>query len=51
MRIPAGATPGFLGEQTRSAYAAWQRMPGLTGLAADGLPGCSSLAELGARAG
>ncbi|MFH8798256.1 transglycosylase SLT domain-containing protein [Streptomyces sp. NPDC017936] len=48
--IPAGAT-GFFGEQTRSAYAAWQRMLGFTGPAADGFPGCSSLAELGARAG
>lgn len=48
--IPAGAT-GFFGEQTRSAYAAWQRMLGLTGSAADGFPGCSSLTKLGARAG
>ncbi|WP_219933708.1 transglycosylase SLT domain-containing protein [Streptomyces sp. NWU339] len=50
MDIPAGAT-GFFGEQTRSAYAAWQRMLGLTGSAADGFPGCSSLTELGARCG
>lgn len=50
MSIPAGAT-GFFGEQTRSAYAAWQRMLGLSGSAADGFPGCSSLAKLGARAG
>lgn len=48
--IPAGAT-GFFGEQTKSAYAAWQRMLGFTGSAADGFPGCSSLAELGAKAG
>ncbi|MCX4767906.1 transglycosylase SLT domain-containing protein [Streptomyces sp. NBC_01275] len=48
--IPAGAT-GFFGEQTKSAYAAWQHMLGFTGSAADGFPGCSSLAELGARAG
>ncbi|MEU0744163.1 transglycosylase SLT domain-containing protein [Streptomyces sp. NPDC006134] len=48
--IPAGAT-GFFGEQTRTAYAAWQRMLGLTGSAADGFPGCSSLVKLGARAG
>ncbi|MFG3028732.1 transglycosylase SLT domain-containing protein [Streptomyces sp. NPDC048253] len=48
--IPAGAT-GFFGEQTKSAYAAWQRTLGFTGSAADGFPGCSSLAELGARAG
>ncbi|MEU2281494.1 transglycosylase SLT domain-containing protein [Streptomyces sp. NPDC013178] len=48
--IPAGPT-GFFGEQTRSAYAAWQRMLGFTGSAADGFPGCSSLAALGARAG
>ncbi|MFE9621867.1 transglycosylase SLT domain-containing protein [Streptomyces sp. NPDC006527] len=50
MSIPAGAT-GFFGEQTRSAYAAWQRTLGFAGSAADGFPGCSSLAELGARAG
>ncbi|WP_406389667.1 transglycosylase SLT domain-containing protein [Streptomyces sp. NBC_00887] len=50
MSIPAGAT-GFFGEQTRSAYAAWQRMLGFTGSAADGSPGCSSLAKLGAKAG
>ncbi|MFI9824052.1 transglycosylase SLT domain-containing protein [Streptomyces sp. NPDC052013] len=48
--IPAGAT-GFFGGQTRSAYAEWQRMLGLTGSDADGFPGCSSLAKLGARAG
>ncbi|WP_318216558.1 transglycosylase SLT domain-containing protein [Streptomyces sp. SCL15-6] len=48
--IPAGAT-GFFGEQTRSGYAAWQRMLGFTGSAADGYPGCSSLAKLGARSG
>ncbi|MFM9700196.1 hypothetical protein [Streptomyces europaeiscabiei] len=50
VRIPAGATKSF-GEQTRPAYAAWQRMPGLTGPDADGFPDCSSPAELGARAG
>ncbi|MEU9591644.1 transglycosylase SLT domain-containing protein [Streptomyces sp. NPDC048219] len=50
MDIPAGAT-GFFGEQTRSAYAAWQRMLGFTGSAADGFPGCSSLAKLGAGSG
>ncbi|WP_159024486.1 peptidoglycan-binding domain-containing protein [Streptomyces scabiei] len=50
VRIPAGAT-GFFGEQTRSAYAAWQRMPGLTGPDADGFPDCSSPTRLGARAG
>ncbi|MGW7645228.1 transglycosylase SLT domain-containing protein [Streptomyces bobili] len=48
--IPAGVT-GFFGEQTKAAYAKWQRMLGLTGSAADGFPGCSSLAQLGARAG
>ncbi|MER7306659.1 hypothetical protein E5082_09715 [Streptomyces griseoluteus] len=48
--IPAGAT-GFFGEQTRSAYAEWQRKLGFTGSAADGFPGCSSLAKLGARTG
>ncbi|WRZ87958.1 transglycosylase SLT domain-containing protein [Streptomyces sp. NBC_01007] len=48
--IPAGAT-GFFGEQTRVAYAEWQRRLGLTGSAADGFPGCSSLTKLGAGAG
>ncbi|MFI8305073.1 hypothetical protein ACIF80_16760 [Streptomyces sp. NPDC085927] len=47
--IPAGAT-GLFGEQTRTAYVEWQRVLGLTGSAADGLPGCSSLAKLGAGA-
>ncbi|MGW2050295.1 transglycosylase SLT domain-containing protein [Streptomyces sp. NPDC001858] len=50
MSIPAGAT-GFFGEQTRTAYAEWQRMLGFTGSAADGFPGCDSLDKLGARAG
>ncbi|MFJ4427098.1 transglycosylase SLT domain-containing protein [Streptomyces bobili] len=50
IHIPAGVT-GFFGEQTKAAYAKWQRMLGLTGSAADGFPGCSSLAQLGARVG
>ncbi|MFE2581810.1 transglycosylase SLT domain-containing protein [Streptomyces sp. NPDC059378] len=50
LSIPAGAT-GQFGPQTRSAYAAWQRSIGITGSAADGFPGCSSLTKLGARAG
>ncbi|MFF0203310.1 transglycosylase SLT domain-containing protein [Streptomyces sp. NPDC005017] len=50
IEIPAGAT-GFFGEQTRTAYRKWQHMLGFTGSAADGFPGCASLAKLGARAG
>ncbi|MFH8974680.1 transglycosylase SLT domain-containing protein [Streptomyces sp. NPDC017890] len=50
MSLPSGAT-GFYGEQTKAAYAAWQRTLGLTGPAADGFPGCSSLKKLGERAG
>jgi peptidoglycan hydrolase-like protein with peptidoglycan-binding domain len=48
--IPAGAT-GVFGDETKSAYAAWQRKLGFTGADADGFPGCSSLTKLGPRAG
>lgn len=47
--IPAGAT-GFFGDETKSAYAAWQHKLGFTGADADGFPGCSSLTKLGSRA-
>ncbi|MEU6670065.1 hypothetical protein [Streptomyces sp. NPDC046727] len=49
-RIPAGATV-FFGPQTKSAYAAWQRLIDFTGSDADEFPGCSYLAKLGAQAG
>ncbi|WP_345033764.1 transglycosylase SLT domain-containing protein [Streptomyces sannanensis] len=48
--IPVGAT-GFFGEQTKAAYAAWQRNLGFTRSAADGFPGCVSLTKLGNKAG
>jgi peptidoglycan hydrolase-like protein with peptidoglycan-binding domain len=38
---------GYFGTQTVAAYAAYQRSLGYTGLAANGLPGATSLAELG----
>ncbi|BFU47604.1 peptidoglycan-binding protein [Krasilnikovia sp. MM14-A1004] len=38
---------GYFGTQTVTAYAAWQRSLGYTGLAANGLPGTTSLAKLG----
>jgi hypothetical protein len=38
---------GYFGTQTVSAYAAYQRLLGYTGLAANGLPGTASLTQLG----
>jgi len=38
---------GYFGTQTVSAYAAYQRSLGYTGLAANGLPGTTSLTKLG----
>lgn len=38
---------GYFGSQTVSAYAAYQRSLGYTGLAASGLPGTASLTKLG----
>jgi len=38
---------GYFGTQTVSAYAAYQRSLGYTGLAANGLPGTASLTKLG----
>jgi peptidoglycan hydrolase-like protein with peptidoglycan-binding domain len=38
---------GYFGTQTVSAYAAYQRALGYTGLAANGLPGAASLTRLG----
>ncbi|MFC9287257.1 peptidoglycan-binding domain-containing protein [Streptomyces sp. NPDC057052] len=48
--IPAGPT-GHFGRQTREAYAAEQRDQGIGGPAADGVPDCASLTELGRRGG
>jgi len=47
--IPTGAT-GLFDDETKSAYAAWQRKLGFVGTDADGFPGCSSLTKLGPRA-
>lgn len=46
--IPAGAT-GYFGDQTLSAYSAFQQSLGYSGADADGNPGCTSLTELGSR--
>ncbi|MGW5928490.1 M23 family metallopeptidase [Streptomyces anulatus] len=48
--IPDGAT-GLFGEQTKAAYAAEQAAQGYSGADADGVPGCTSLTELGRLAG
>ncbi|MGV9938528.1 peptidoglycan-binding domain-containing protein [Streptomyces sp. NPDC003401] len=48
--VPAGAT-GHFGPQTREAYAAEQRDQGIGGPAADGVPDCASLTELGRKGG
>ncbi|MEK2474348.1 transglycosylase SLT domain-containing protein [Streptomyces noursei] len=48
--IPQGAT-GVFDDQTRAAYAAWQRTLGFTDKQADGFPGCASLTKLGHQAG
>ncbi|CAN7490770.1 peptidoglycan-binding protein [Knoellia sp. LjRoot47] len=40
---------GHFGSVTRTAYAAWQRSLGYTGLGATGLPGKASLTALGAQ--
>lgn len=42
---------GHYGTTTVAAYAAWQRHLGYSGKAADGIPGKTSLAKLGARHG
>jgi LysM repeat protein len=42
---------GHYGTTTTAAYAAWQRRLGYTGRAADGIPGKTSLTELGERYG
>ncbi|WP_328875889.1 peptidoglycan-binding protein [Streptomyces sp. NBC_00287] len=48
--IPDGAT-GLFGEQTKNAYQAEQLAQGFQGTDADGIPGPTSLAELGRRSG
>jgi peptidoglycan hydrolase-like protein with peptidoglycan-binding domain len=45
--LSAGAVDGHFGTSTVSAYAAWQRSLGYTGLDANGIPGPTSLTRLG----
>jgi hypothetical protein len=45
------AFDGSFGTTTVTAYAAWQRKLGFTGKDADGIPGKSTLAKLGAKHG
>jgi peptidoglycan hydrolase-like protein with peptidoglycan-binding domain len=45
--LSPGAVDGHYGSSTISAYAAWQRSLGYTGIDANGLPGPSSLTKLG----
>ncbi|GGQ76925.1 peptidoglycan-binding protein [Couchioplanes azureus] len=45
--LAASAVDGHYGTSTRSAYAAWQRSLGFSGIDANGLPGATSLAKLG----
>ena len=45
--LAASAVDGHFGTSTITAYAAWQRSLGYTGLDANGLPGPTSLARLG----
>jgi hypothetical protein len=45
------ASDGSFGTTTVTAYAAWQRKLGFTGKDADGIPGKSTLAKLGAKHG
>jgi peptidoglycan hydrolase-like protein with peptidoglycan-binding domain len=45
--LTAGAVDGHYGTSTISAYAAWQRSLGYTGIDANGIPGPTSLTSLG----
>ncbi len=47
--LSKASADGHFGSTTVAAYAAWQRRLGLSGLAATGLPGKTSLIRLGAR--
>jgi peptidoglycan hydrolase-like protein with peptidoglycan-binding domain len=48
--LAAGSVDGHFGTSTVSAYAAWQRSLGYSGIDANGLPGPTSLTKLGAGA-
>jgi peptidoglycan hydrolase-like protein with peptidoglycan-binding domain len=45
--LASGSTDGHYGTSTVSAYAAWQRSLGFTGIDANGIPGPTSLTRLG----
>lgn len=47
--LAASAVDGHYGTSTRSAYAAYQRSLGYSGIDANGLPGATSLTSLGAN--
>ena len=49
--LDRGLADGHFGTATRTAYAAWQRRLGYSGADADGIPGKTSLAKLGAKHG
>jgi hypothetical protein len=49
--LASGYVDGSFGSLTVSAYKAWQKRLGYTGSAADGIPGQTSLAKLGAKHG
>lgn len=49
--LDPGLADGHYGTATRTAYATWQRRLGYSGTAADGIPGKTSLAKLGAKHG
>ncbi|MCC3763603.1 peptidoglycan-binding protein [Glycomyces sp. TRM65418] len=49
--LAAGNVDGHYGTSTISAYAAWQRSLGYSGLDANGIPGPTSLAKLGQDTG
>lgn len=48
--LASGLVDGHYGTSTVSAYAAWQRSLGYTGIDANGIPGPTSLTKLGANA-
>jgi peptidoglycan hydrolase-like protein with peptidoglycan-binding domain len=49
--LAASSVDGHYGTTTLSAYSAWQRSLGYTGLDANGIPGPTSLARLGSETG
>jgi peptidoglycan hydrolase-like protein with peptidoglycan-binding domain len=47
-RVGGVVVDGHFGDQSRTAYAAWQRSLGYSGAGANGIPGPTSLTKLGA---